>query len=55
MKKRKFILGEEQKPLAPAIEIKALSTLLESVLREEKYEVAALIQSRIETIKNRKQ
>jgi hypothetical protein len=51
MKKMKFQRNQKIEPLDPATEILGLSTLLELVLEDERYETAALIQSRLEQIK----
>ena len=51
MKKMKFRRNQKIEPIDPAIEILGLSTLLELVLKDERYETAALIHNRLERIK----
>jgi len=47
----KFLRNQKIEPIDPATEILGLSTLLELVLKDERYETAALIHNRLEQIK----
>jgi len=51
MKRKKFLLNEKTKPLKEGVEIGVLSNLLQSLLMEEKYEMAAVVRDRIEYLK----
>ena len=50
-KKKKFILAEKTENLTVEMECLGLNTLLELVLVEENYEIAAIIKSRLDCIK----
>lgn len=50
MKKKKFLLNQKIERLDPVIEIAGLNTLLEGALKEENYETAILIRTRLEQI-----
>lgn len=50
MRHRKFVLGEETPKLDFTTEIIALTLLLDCMVEQEKYEMAALIKTRIEVL-----
>lgn len=50
MKKKTFLLNQKIEKLDPVIEIAGLNTLLEGALKEENYETAILIRTRLEQI-----
>ena len=50
MKKKKFLLNQKIDKLNPETEIAGLNSLLEALLKEENYETAILIRTRLEQI-----